>query len=358
MATSRKKITPEDLFRAFDAGEIAPVYLLHGVKNYGIEGYIVDLALKALKKLIFGVGSADFDLDTFHADEFNPQRFVESALQLPFTASHRLVLLRGVDKLKADQQDVIMDCIEKPSPSTCIFCTAEQIDARRKFYKAFRPPAMKVECLSPFENKLQPWIRRFAAEEGREISGDAVSHLVECVGRDLHGLHSEVKKAAIYIGDRKRIEAADVEAVTTDVKVHTIWTLIDAVGEKRSDRALYLLRKLLVGGQNPVGVAALIARQLRMIWQAREALDRGKSPREVCDGLRIFGVRQARFLSSTSMFTAEELAHDMALILRADLDLKSSRVDRDVILDRLVLGLCVNAGKNRRGGIRPRPGAC
>jgi len=357
MAASRK-ITPEDLFRAFDAGEIAPIYLMHGVKNYGIEAYIVDMALRALKKLLFDKGGADFDLDTFQADEFDPQRFVESASQLPFMASRRLIVLRKVDKLKADQQDVIMDCIENPSPSTCIFFTADQIDARRKFYKAFSPPAMKVECTSPYENKLTPWIRRFAAEEGREISGDAVSYLVACVGRDLHGLHSEVKKAAIYIGDRTRIEAADVEAVTTDVKVHTVWTLIDAVGEKRSDRALYLLRKLLTGGQNPVGVASLIARQLRMIWQAREALDRGESPREVCEALRLFGTRQTRFLSSTSMFTAEELALDMALILKADRDLKSSRVDRDVILERLVLGLCVGAGKNRRGKIRPRPGAC
>ena len=333
-------MTQEELFNSLDRGEIAPIYLLHGSERYGCERYLLDTALDEIRKRVLGKSGGDFDLDIFHKDGFDPRRFLDATVVLPFSASRRLVICHDVDQLRSGEQEEISGCLKDPSPSACIVFTARKIDGRLKFYRAFKAPAIRVEFSPPFEERLPYWIRRFAREAGKEISEAAVHHLAECVGRDLLSLHNEVQKVAIYIDDRARIEPDDIKEVTPDVRAYTIFNLVDAIGEKRRDRALYLLGRFLTAGESPVMIVSMIARQLRLIWQAREMLDRGETPRSVGERMRLRGPRQRRFFSCTSMFTRQELAKDLDLVLRADVELKSSRVDRGLILERLVLELC------------------
>ena len=70
----------------------------------------------------------------------------------------------------------------------------------------------------------------------------------------------------------------DVEAVCSYDAEDVMFKLVDAVSQKNADRALRLLQEVLRYDTKPQGVAgrllSLLNRQVRLLWQARELMER------------------------------------------------------------------------------------
>jgi len=76
---------------------------------------------------------------------------------------------------------------------------------------------------------------------GKTLSPEALASLVSHVGPNLHQLHNEVEKLALFVGDRPAIAPEDIEAVVTRNKLARAFALGDALGERNLPRALQCL---------------------------------------------------------------------------------------------------------------------
>ena len=111
-------------------------------------------------------------------------------------------------------------------------------------------------------DRLSDWVRQRAKQKGAGIEGAAVALLVEHVGPNLWLMDSELEKLALYCADRP-IDGDAVSALVSHARESSVFELVDAVMEKRSDAALGALARLLSGGATGPYIVSMVARQAR-----------------------------------------------------------------------------------------------
>ena len=158
--------------------------------------------------------------------------------------------------------------------------SAPGVDRRSAFYKACNADAEVEGYDLPEQAYLkEPIIRERAqklfARARCRVSPAALDLFIEKVGMDTRQLVMEADKLMLYIGDRKEVTADDVKAITSSSAEAIAWDFTDALGERRLDEALKILRQLLFQGETPVGMMFAIEKLYRNITQFRAYLDQG-----------------------------------------------------------------------------------
>ena len=104
----RRKASAEDVRRALKGGgQPAPFYLLHGEEEYG-RNHLFEWLVEKLRPSV----AVEFNVDTFHADALDPQRLLDIYFAYPMMAPHRLLILRGVDKLSPANTKALEPLVE------------------------------------------------------------------------------------------------------------------------------------------------------------------------------------------------------------------------------------------------------
>jgi DNA polymerase III subunit delta len=119
-----------------------------------------------------------------------------------------------------------------------LLVSAGKVDKRKVFYKTLEKIGA-VELLAGWSAEARDWeeqAENFAVQAvrdlGQEISGEALARLVANVGPNPRALRSEIEKLSLYAGARRRLEAADVDAIVTRNKQARAFALGDALGER------------------------------------------------------------------------------------------------------------------------------
>jgi DNA polymerase-3 subunit delta len=196
-----------------------------------------------------------------------------------------------------------------------------------------------VSFYPPYEKELHRWIRLQAKQLGHPISEEAVILLLERVGPHLRELQLELQKLALKPGAKKTIQEEDVLALTEDVRQESPFEIPWAVGLLDREKALRLLRKNLEQGEPPLLLFSLILRQLRLIWRGRGLKAEGSSKKEVEAKLRILPQRAGSFWHQVDKFSAAALEQIWPLTRETDRELKSSRLDKGLILEKYLWDL-------------------
>jgi DNA polymerase-3 subunit delta len=269
--------------RAVEAGQAPPVALLHGP-----EPLLLDDAVGALSRTLLPDPSAlALSREVFDAREAAAETIVQSALTLSWSGARRLVVVRGAGSLSAKHGEPIAAYLKSPNPSTVLLLLADDtLEASHWLLKAV-PAAAIVPALPPAGRQLASWLKARAQADGFEVEEDAAALLVELSGEDLTQLLGEVEKAALAGGpENRRVGVTEVRAVVGEHRLHGIFELTRALARRDAAAALALLESLLNGGEDPLGVLAMLAREARAAWQAAEALRRGRAPEDVARALR------------------------------------------------------------------------
>ncbi len=117
-------------------------------------------------------------------------------------------------------------------------------------------------------------IRRRAEEKQLPLPEQVVHFLVEALGTDTERLEGELEKLLCYVGGPGRpASLADAQTICLGDGEAMIWTLLDAIGERRLDEALHLVNILLAGEKNPdsavLGMLRSITGLIRQLLQLR-----------------------------------------------------------------------------------------
>lgn len=165
-----------------------------------------------------------------------------------------------------------------------LILTAEAVDRRKSFYKFLVEQGIVVDCSVPkelstkasrqaMETLLASEMQRILDGSGKRLSGAARSALLEKTGYDLRMVTSELAKLVQYAATRTEITAEDVAAVVTKTKKDPIYELTNAVMERKTGQALFMMTSLLESGLFPPQILAAFHNQLRKMILARNFLD-------------------------------------------------------------------------------------
>ncbi|MGH7316265.1 MAG: hypothetical protein ACREJS_08390, partial [Candidatus Rokuibacteriota bacterium] len=109
--------------KAADAGQVAPVTLLHGP-----EPFLLDDAVARLTRALFP-GQTELSLvrEILDARAAGAEAIVQSALILPWLGERRLVVARGAESLTAKSAEALAAYARAPNPSTALVLVADAL---------------------------------------------------------------------------------------------------------------------------------------------------------------------------------------------------------------------------------------
>ncbi len=335
------------LKRALEAGKILPIYVVHGTE---------DLLKREMLKVICNAALQDspkeFNETRLVWKETDAHAVVDACRTFPMMGPKRLVLVSGLDKAKSADLEPLTAYAKDPSPTSVLVLTATAIDGRLAFYKAVKKVGEIHKLTAPYTNKIPSWLAARAREKGVRIEGAATHMLAEILGNDLAKLDDALERLILYAArpgeSQVSITQAHVDASIARAREHTIFELTDALGRRQAADALQILDAMLEARESEVRIVAMIARHLRRLWQAKDALRQGQSPEEVGGLLRVHQFFLRDFLRQAQMFEDRDYGWLLDRVYATDKALKSSRAPSDLLLHGLILDVCAGAGTVRR----------
>lgn len=315
--------------------DLKPVYLI-----YGEEELLLDRAVHRLRNRVAEVAELDFNYDVFEGETADATAVVAAANTLPFASERRLIVVRSVDRMNAENQAVLAEYAKDPAPTACVVLVAKKLRRDSKLFKAVSALGGAAEYRPPKKSEYPGWVVDLFASKGRRLSIDAAAALVRAVGRDLRRLETEADKVLAYVGERTEIARSDILDVVSETAPVSVFDMLDALGSRDCAAALERLDEVIADGEDIHGIHSMSVRHLRTLVSTRAVLDRGGS---VGDIQREVGMAdwQARKASEQARrFEPLELSRALRDAAELEAKMKSGQGEPRVLFEMWLAGLC------------------
>jgi DNA polymerase-3 subunit delta len=320
---------------ADELADLRSVYLI-----YGKEPLLVERALERLKGRFAKVGDASLDLMQYRGDVADATEILNACNTLPLLSEKRLVIVRDVDSLDAEDQRSLAAYVAEPSPTTILVLVGEKLNKSSRLYKSVDAAGGVHEYKAPYKREYPAKTVELMAERGYRLSYDDAERLVRATGADLRRIDAELEKLVAFLGERRDVTTRDVEQVVASSPSVSVFELSDAVGARECERALRMLGELLDGGESVHGVHALLTRRVRELMAARSLRDRGEgTPARLSANLGRPEWQVRELPRQAARFTPDELVDALRGAAATEAAMKTSR-DARLALERWIMQVC------------------
>lgn len=246
----------DELLADIQAGRLDPIYVLHSEHPILIERLV-----SAIRDVAVPPAARGFNYDVVEGKP-SGSRIVSLAQTLPMMAQRRMVFVRDLTAMPADDAESLLAYLGKPNPSTVIVALVSKIDKRQKLYAQLSKKGFLHVLEAP--RQVAPWVREEAKDKGVRIDANAINRLVDTVGNDLSRLSLALEQLQLFAGDRP-VTSDDVDDLIADTRERSVFELTDAIGAADRPRALAAVSALCDQRESAVGVVVMLARHIRQL---------------------------------------------------------------------------------------------
>jgi DNA polymerase-3 subunit delta len=324
-------------------GKLSPLYLL-----YGEEIHLVQEIEQAVINASVAPEYRELNVTVFDRDPELGQ-LINAIETVPFLGEHNVIVIRDTRLFKstgndaADNEDsvaLLRLFSNMPTYSRVIFITSQKVDKRRKPYKVLEQYGTAVELVSLKSRDVRIWLQERLAQMQKQLTPDAVEHLLSVVSLmpqiSLSFLDSELEKLSLYTQAEPVITRRHLDAILSDTPEVSIFAAIEAASQKQTGKALALFTQQLATGEPPLRVVALLARQVRLLWRAKELTTGGKPSRDIAAQLNVPLFVAEKLVRQSNGFTIAKLKQAMLSLAAFDRDFKIGRVG-SAALEQLII---------------------
>jgi DNA polymerase-3 subunit delta len=259
-----------------------------------------------------------------------------------------------MDELKVE---VLMEYIKNPSPTTFLVLHGQTVGPLKKHRKEIEKVGKVTEYSRLKGRGLVSWMKNRMKEKGKTLSEEAANYLVEVVGDHLHDLENALEKVFLSVGEKRTIELSDMEEITTEVKISTVFDLTDAIGHRNLEKALGILERAMDSNiisfkrdedpqkkkdQKDV-VPLLLSMMAKQYWSmlvikqmSSHHRDAGELAKEL--GTSLWNIK--KLMDQGKNFSEASLQEGILKCHQTDLVIKRSRGPKDLLMEKLVIDLC------------------
>ena len=330
-------ITSQQFNSDINKSIFSPVYIF-----IGEDAYDHDEALKALEKAL----SVDsLNREVFFGNESKAEEVIIAAQTIPFLGNKRLIIVKNTQKFRANDAEKLAEFIRSPVDSTCLVLLwperAGKDTKKKAIFAAAETSGAIVEFKRHYDNELPAWVQKKAAQHGKKIDLAASQLLVQESGSTLLELSNEIEKLVLFAGKNGEITIDDVEAVSGHTKTANLYRLAELLETKALAASLKVIEELLNEGEEPIKILYRFHSVIRRLLLAKSLLEEEKAgPMDVRQALRLNNFYDKNFFLNLRKFSQKDLESYIGLVLKADLELKTSARPPELILSELVFALC------------------
>lgn len=345
-------MTWRELWERLATKELAPCYLLYGEEEYLIWATVgkieVALNLGDLRELNY---------ERLDARSVDAETLAAATQALPWLVPRRLVVLAGLnlaggktrgagedeDKGGGEGPGVERDIpaiVDALPASTCLVLVAPGgIDNRRRAVKAVAAHGVVQEFPRLKGKELEAWLQVRGRELGLKWGRGAVELLAVRAGPGLGELERELEKLVAYAGPGGRVGREEVALLVPEAGTTRVFDLLDAVLARQTEKSLAVLDRLLKEGESPLGLVALLARQVRLLGVVKEAMEKGSLPERLAAELKLHPHVARKLVEQSRGFSWDELYLLIQNLAATDEKLKTTGLTPRLILEELLFSL-------------------
>lgn len=342
----------------------------------------VNSSLRHLAKVLILSGSdwqksADWTLSDFKA-ELGAEGIADHKLEGDWLAKALLQGLNSSFPLPASGDDsgrLLESLQEFYQPKTGealtghhLVMAAPSADGRKVLYKWIAKQGLVLDFKTAAKGPqgaqtARVFLKNHLRQKDLDMDLSTAERVISSYGHDLGLMVQEINKMESFAHPRRKLHGQDLDTVGSPRPEENIFKLLDALGEKRLDQALPLLRDQM-NLETPMQLFGRLAAETRMLVISRGILDAGLAPakgpanmpqyrstllpkllQELPESLAELWKRKHAFVTFQSLrrawrFHPEHLRAMIGHLHRAESQLTSSGVDSGLILEELCARFC------------------
>ena len=331
-----------DFQRDLKNGTISNLYTFAGK-----DAFLKERALSMLRERVLPKGFEALNDTTL--ENASVQQITEAAETFPLMAERRLLVVVDwkpaieADTEAAKQEVSAMEAWLKAPPETCIivFFMKKDPDKRRKATTLLKDHTAYIEFGEITSSELMAIAQERLNASGKTIDQRTLDHLAIRVNQDLTAIMSELDKLSAYIGERKRIEKADIDAITSPALEYSIFRVVDLLLRRDLSEAQQIVNSLVQNGEAYSGILAVLTYQYRNLLHIRLSLDAGVPIKQIQDTLRISQYAAKQNANASKNADARRLESGYHACMEAEAGIKLGQLNEKKALEQLLIRLAM-----------------
>lgn len=341
-------MTPEKLEQELKQGKLNSIYLL-----YGKEEYLIDLAVKKIKKLF---GNMLLGINYIQIDDTNVNSLI-SEIQMPsFGYEKKLIIVKNsglfkkskVGRGKASKTDntlagkitefieenrtiideaVILVFIEAEIASNTLSKTIEKYGVVCNFEKL--KPAQIATRLKSICNAYKV-----------KIDDSILQEFIEICGTSMQVLINEIRKLIEYAGENGTITKEAISLLSIKELDSVIFDLTDNLGKKNITNALEILHELIYNKEPIQKILVTLYGHFKKIYLAKLAIEYNRNIVEALNLKPNQTFLANKYKGQVSYFSQKHLRKILQELIDLDYNYKQGNIDINVGLEAILCTYC------------------
>ncbi len=303
----------------------APVILIFGPDS----GLVRERAEKLIAALDVDTGdpfsSIRLDADAAAAD---PARLSDEANTVSMFGGERLVRVTGTTS--RNLAAAVAPLLDAPPRECWVVVEAGDLRPDSALRRSVEKSdcAVAIPCYRDDARSLGRLIDEELTQKGITLDRDSKAWLRDALGKDRQTSRNELRKIALYAGDRKTIEFAELTALVGDAGEFATTELIDAAACGETGFLQTAFDRVVGEGTPPDMIVLSGLRHMQLLHSLRAKLDGGgESPSNLVRSVRprIHFSREDKVVRALALWSLEPLAGAMERLERSVLEARARR---------------------------------
>lgn len=227
---------------------------------------------------------------------------------LAFLADRKVVVVDDADKFITDYREELENYLNHLNPNGVLVLICDSWRKGTKLDKLINKIGKVFVAEIMTAENLIPWLTEQASAMGKELSRGCANELIRVVGAESGRLINELEKLAMFVGDRKNINAPDIEELCGSTAEESIFQITDFMAEGNSKEALHIFKRVLEMDKSAeFTMVGAMGYSLRRLLKARSLIDSGISEREALSACKVYPKIARRFSEQLKRLSAKRL---------------------------------------------------
>ena len=285
----------------------------------GEDNIRVDKILNEYRSL---AGDRGYEIVKADADRNTESEINDFIVTSPIFTTNRLVIIRDVHKLNAEQIESIMEAIDKVRGINTVIITMKTISNRlREKTKKMGIEVFELKKLS--FNETFRYIRENYKDIITVIGEEPINALINVYGRDISLIDAELRKISILLAEGKN-DYKDVYKLLPQVFINrAVYNILDDTVDKKTNKKMRGLAMLEAGDTNVYQLIALFQNlymnlmllKISNVWDEKEASSIISTHPYIAK----------RYIMYSQRLTYEKIKNNIYSMIKVEFMLKSGR---------------------------------
>lgn len=305
---------------------------------YSSDGAILNKEINDLEKKL---DISDTDIIYYNIDDIDG--IINEASTIGMFSLNKFIII-NMDSYFKDKKDIPnINLLENyfdsyNSNSYLVFvCNSDSIDSRKKIVNLIKKYGI-VKKLEVNDNYLNDYVNNYLKDNGYKINNGDVVYFINRVGNNINNVTNELDKLVLYKINDKIINRNDIDLLTVENIDDSIYDLVNCILKNDNEKAIKLYNNFIDNGMDVNQIVAIIAAQIRLLYQVKRLYNSGKSNDEIAKILEFKSVYRVKYLLSDSYYYSEsDLVKYLSKLADIDNAIKTSNGDGNMLMQLFIV---------------------